>query len=103
MMVTHALFKNDAVVKLHITLLFIATYIYGVRFVKVKKLAKALSIDPYTVRSLMKTLSMAGVVDEFIVSRDGRGRTKYKIYVVKDEDEFNKAIKALRETKRRFV
>ncbi len=72
------------------------------KFIKVKRLAKALGVDPYAVRDLMMTLAKRGVVDEYIVSRDGRGRTRYKIYVVLDDDEFNKAIKELRKRGRRI-
>jgi predicted ArsR family transcriptional regulator len=73
-----------------------------VKFIKVKRLAKALGVDPYAVRDLMMALAKRRVVDEYIVSRDGRGRTRYKIYVVLNDDEFNKAIKELRKRGRRI-
>lgn len=74
-----------------------------VKYIKVRRLAKYLGLDPYIVRNLMIELEEENVVEPFIVSRDGRGRTRYKIYVVKDEEEFKETISKLRRNKNVFV
>ena len=66
-------------------------------------MSRLLGIDPYTLRNTLKELEKSGVVEPYIVSRDGRGRTKYKIYRIKDEAEFKAALNRLRGSKGAFI